>query len=298
MTSIFKILPGVKENIPLFLYTTFRIGGPAKYFFSAKNKENLIKAIETAKQLELPFFVLGGGSNVLFLDKGYNGLVVKVESSELEFKAKKQSVEVYCESGVSLSLLVSKSAENGLTGLEWAVGIPGTIGGAIRGNAGAFGVSIGDMVKKVEAVDIKSREITVFDREESCFSYRSSLFKENRNLVVLSVWLKLKKENREKIEERIKKYLDYRKESQPLKFFSAGSIFKNPSKFSAGELIEKCGLKGIKIGRARISEKHANFIINLGGAKAEDVIKLIEIVKQEVKNKFKIQLEEEIEIVR
>ena len=298
MTSIFKILPGVKENIPLFLYTTFRIGGPAKYFFSAKNKENLIKAIETAKQLELPFFVLGGGSNVLFSDKGYNGLVVKVESSELEFKAKKQSVEVYCESGVSLSLLVSKSAENGLTGLEWAVGIPGTIGGAIRGNAGAFGVSIGDMVKKVEAIDIKSREITVFDRKESCFSYRSSLFKENRNLVVLSVWLKLKKENREKIEERIKKYLDYRKESQPLKFFSAGSIFKNPSKFSAGELIEKCGLKGIKIGRARISEKHANFIINLGGAKAEDVIKLIEIVKQEVKNKFKIQLEEEIEIVR
>jgi len=248
-------------------HTTFKIGGPAEYFCTLNNKEDIIKAVKWAKERKLPFFVLGGGSNLLFSEKRYKGLVIKT--------------------GTPLFLYVSK-------GLEWAVGIPGTIEGAVYGNIGAFKKSMKDAVESVEVLDVETEKIKVFKNRDCQFSYRDSIFKRNKNLIILSVKIKPKKSNPKKI----KKYLNYRKETQPLNFPSAGSVFKNPSGFSAGELIEKCGLKGKKIGKAKISEKHANFIINLGGAKAKDVLKLIKFIKQKVKNKFGIYLQEEIQTVK
>jgi len=282
--NIQKLLPGIKKNVLLKNYTTFKIGGRAKYFYAAKDKEDLIGAIALAKKKKLPFFILGGGSNLLISDRGFNGLVIKF--------------------GQPLSLYVSK-------GLEWAVGIPGTIQGAVCGNAGAFKQSMQDAVKEVEVFDVKTGEIKNFKNKDCQFSYKDSIFKKKKNLIILSVKIKnrasegsededenevliaSKKSNAQKIKE----YLDYRKERQPLNFPSAGSVFKNPPGFSAGELIDECGLKGKKIGNVKISEKHANFIVNLGRGEAKDVMRLIKIIKNRVKKKFGVVLEEEIVIL-
>jgi len=282
--NIQKLLPGIKKNVLLKNYTTFKIGGRAKYFYIAKDKEDLIRAITLAKKMKLPFFILGGGSNLLISDRGFNGLVIKF--------------------GQPLSLYVSK-------GLEWAVGIPGTIQGAVCGNAGAFKQSMQDAVKEVEVFDVKTGKIKNFKNKDCQFSYKDSIFKKKKNLIILSVKIKnrasegsededenevliaSKKSNAQKIKE----YLDYRKERQPLNFPSAGSVFKNPPGFSAGELIDECGLKGKKIGNVKISEKHANFIVNLGRGEAKDVMRLIKIIKNRVKKKFGVVLEEEIVIL-
>lgn len=301
------ILPGIKRNVSLKTHTTFKIGGQAKYFFKAPTKENLILAIKTAKKFDLPFFILGGGSNLLVSDRGYKGLVIKQQT----MSSKIQDNKIFTEAGLLLGRLVNLAAKNNLIGLEWAVGIPGTIGGAIRGNAGAFGKSMKDIVGKVEVYDIKDKKIKTFKNKNCHFDYRESIFKRNPNLIILSAELQLKKGppvgGKKEIKEKMKEYLDYRKKTQPLEFSSAGSIFKNPLPsqvlkkfrrariFSAGELIEKCGLKGKKIGKVKISRKHANFIINLGNGKAKDVKKLIKLIKDKVKNKFGIVLEEEIQ---
>jgi len=356
--DIKKELPGVKGNVLLKDYTTFKIGGKAKYFFVAKNKEDLIKAISVAKKfhpvrdyrdnkkaqrkqisngVKLPFFVLGGGSNLLVSDKGCNGLVIKVKSQ----KSKVKKNQIFCEAGVPLARLVQISIKKNLTGLEWGVGIPGTVGGAIAGNAGAFKKSIGDSVIKVEVYDPKDNKIKIFKKINCKFGYRDSVFKEKKNqstkqsfvlgrahkimcsdLVILSAIIQLKKGKKSEIKRKIKEFLDYRQETQPLNFPSAGSVFKNVKfanlhKFTsniankkireicgkfgdireipAGWLIERCNLKGKKIGKAKISEKHANFILNLGGAKARDIKKLINLIKKKVKEKFGITLEEEIQ---
>ena len=255
-----------KKNVSLKNYTTFKIGGPAKCFYIAKNKTELIEAIKEAKKLKLPFFILGRGSNLLVSDRGFNGLVIKF--------------------GQPLSSYVSK-------GLEWAVGIPGTIQGAVCSNAGAFKKSMRDVVESVEVFDTETGKVKIFKNKDCKFSYRNSIFRKKKNLIILSVKIKPKKSNTKKI----KQYLDYRKKTQSLNFPSAGSIFKNPKGFSAGELIEKCGLKEKKIGKVKISEKHANFIVNLGRGKAKDVIKLIKLIKKRVKKKFGVVLEEEIQFL-
>jgi len=295
-----------QKNVSLKNYTTFKIGGPAKYFFAAKTKGDLIEAVSVAKKLRLPFFILGGGSNLLISDDGFKELVIKIENLKLKIENSKLIVDA----GVSLSKLVDISTKRGLTGLEWAVGIPGTVGGAVFGNAGAFQKSMKNVVKKVEVFDTKELRIENYGLRDCRFGYKDSVFKRNKNLIILSVALKLKKGKKSEIKKKIKEYLNYRKETQPLNYPSAGSVFKNPSPsqvflkkfgrasgFSAGELIQKCGLKGKKIGQVQISEKHANFIVNLGNARAKDVKKLINLAKKEVKKKFKINLEEEIELL-
>jgi len=254
-----------QKNVSLKKYTTFRIGGKAKYFFVAKTKDNLIEAIKTAKKKKLPFFILGDGSNLLVSDKGYKGLVIKF--------------------GQPLSLYVFQ-------GLEWATGIPGTIQGAVCGNAGAFGKSMKDVVKEVKVFDTKTEKIKNFKNKDCQFSYKNSIFRKKKNLIILSVEIKSKKSNPKKIKE----YFNYKKETQPLNFPSAGSVFRNPAGFFAGELIDKCGLKGKRVGNVKISEKHANFIVNLGNGKAKDVIKLIKLIKNKVKKKFGVVLKEEIRI--
>jgi UDP-N-acetylmuramate dehydrogenase len=296
-----KLLPGVKENVLLKEYSTFRIGGKARYFFVATKKEDLIKAVDVAKKFKLPFFLLGNGSNLLISDKGFKGLVIKIQVTGYNLQGNK----IYAEAGIPLSRLVSESMNRNLTALEWAAGIPGTLGGAIFGNAGAFGKSIGDSVEEVEAYDLTNKKIKILKNKDCQFRYRESIFKKKKNLIILSTKIRFKKGNEKEIQKKIKGYLKHRSQSQPLNFPSIGSIFKNPKNFSAGRhwraslsagyLIEKCGLKGKRIGDVKISEKHANFIINLGKGKAKDVKKLINLIKKRVKEKFGITLKEEIQ---
>ena len=283
------------ENISLKEYTTFKIGGPAKYFYVAKNKEDLMEAIKKAQESKLPVFVLGGGSNVLALDEGFNGLVIKIENCKLKI----ENCEAEIGAGTALAKIVNEAKEASLSGLEWAVGLPGTIGGAIYGNAHAFTAGISDNIKEVEALDIDSMEIKTFIKEECQFSEKQSIFKNNKNLIIISAVLKLEKGDKNQIENKIKDNLKHRLERQPLDYPSAGSVFINPSNGeSASSLIDKAGLKGTRVGDAQVSEKHAGFIINLGRATSQNVLDLIEIIKREVKSRYNIDLEPEIQIIK
>lgn len=281
-----------QRNVSLKNYTTFKIGGRAKYFFVAKTKENLIAAIKTAKKDNLPFFILGGGSNILVADKGYGGLVINFQFAICNF----QNSKVIVGAGLPLGKLVNSSARRGLSGLEWAAGVPGQVGGAINGNAGAFEGSMADIVESVEIFDLRNQKIKNFKNNDCKFSYRASIFKDNSNLIILSCKLQLKSGDKKTIKEKIQEYLDYRNERHP-KEPSAGSVFKNVGDIPAALLIDQSGLKGKKIGGAQISKIHPNFIVNLDGAEAKDVLRLINLVKKRVKEKFGISLEEEIQFL-
>jgi len=329
--NINRFLPGVQKNILLKNYTTFKIGGKAKYFFVAKTKKDLILAITVAKKLKIPFFILGGGSNLLASDQGYKGLIIKfqIPKSKIQIKSKRsptgrqgggrvgvQNPKIYIEAGAMLGELVNATAKAGLSGLEWIAGIPGTVGGAIYGNAGAFQKSMKDIIEKVEVFDTEELRIKNYELSDCQFDYRNSIFKRNKNLIILSAKIKLKKGKKKEIQKKIKEYLNYKKEKQPLNYPSAGSVFKNFTQYRnkisgagpkelkrfkkmgaipAAWLIDKCGLKGKKIGEAQISKIHANFIVNRNRAKAKDVKKLINLMKKKVKQKFGLVLKEEIE---
>lgn len=311
--EIKKLFPQIKENVSLKNYSTFKIGGRARYLLEVQTKQEIIQAIRAMKKLNLPFFVIGQGSNVLFSDKNFQGVVIKIKNSEI--KIYNQNIEV--GAGTPLSLLSLRAKEKGLSGLEWAIGIPGTVGGAIWGNASAFGKAMGDLIKWVEVFDASEEKIKKLPRSKCRFQYKNSIFKQKNNLIILASKISLKKEKRETIEKRMKEFLKIRKERQPLNFPSAGCIFKNykfpkekknfflkkfpqieefikKGEIPAGYLIEKASCRGKKIGQAVVSEKHANFILNLGKAKAEDIKKLICYIKQKVKKIFDIELEEEI----
>lgn len=309
-----KLLPGLKKNILLKRYTTFRIGGKAQYFFIAKNKSDIKMAVFVAKKANVPFFILAGGSNVLISDKGFKGLVIKIRNEKLKMEEHNSKLKIFAEAGILLKELVKNSQKLGFSGLEWASGIPGTLGGAIRGNAGAFGGEIKDVVSEVEFLD-KRGNIKKISNKQCRFFYRSSIFKMN-NWIVLSAIIKLKKGNKEHIKSVVKKYINFRKKKHPLEYPSAGSIFKNYDfkKISAkikasfknvvkkdpfpvipsSYLISEAGLKGLRVGKAEISKKHPNYIVNLGGASAKDVVELIKEAKKKIKIKFGIILEEEI----
>jgi len=288
--TVKELLPEVKENISLAQYTTFRIGGDARYFFVAKTKNDLIGAVKAAQKNNSPFFILGGGSNLLVSDEGFEGLVIKIQNT----KYKIQNNKIYAEAGTPLSVLVNGAIKNNLTGLEWAAGIPGTVGGAIYGNSGTREGDMKDVVESVEVFDTQALRTKRLSNKDCRFQYRNSSFKDKKNLVIISAVLKLKKGNKEIIKEKIKEIISRRQKSQPWNFPSAGSIFKNPPGFFAAELIERCGLKGKKIGNVKISERHANFIVNLGEGKEKDVKKIIKLAKIKIKKKFGVNLEEEV----
>jgi len=314
-TEIKKELPEIQKNVSLKEYTTFKIGGPAKYFFVAKSKEDLIKALEISKKFKLPIFLLGGGSNILVSDKGFNGLVVKQQILGIEINENKINVGA----GVMLPKLVNALLKNNFTGFEWASGVPGTIGGAVYGNAQAFGTRTSDAVDSVEALNVETLKFQRFSKEQCGFSLKNSIFKKTKKFIVTSVVFKLEKGDEKEIKERIHGFAKHRKNNHPTTFPSAGSVFVNPEieiknkkllekypelnelnkigVIPSGYFIEKSGLKGKKIGGAQISEKHANFIINLGNAKAKDVLALINLARKKVKENFNVNLETEVQFI-
>ena len=308
----------IKENEILANYSTFKIGGPAKYFTVVKSKEELIEAIDFAKKKNSRFFVFGGGSNILFRDQGYDGLVVKIQIQDI----RTQNSEVIAAAGLPFSKLIIESINAGLTGLEWATGIPGTVGGAAAGNAGAYGHSISEFVKNITVLSDNGAtdwQIKNYPAEKCDFIYRGSRFKKSDNReIILEVEFNLEKGDREKSKKIIQGILEKRR-NKPVSYPSAGCTFKNividelknkeeflkliprekikGGKFPAGWLIENCGLKGRQINGAKIAEEHANYIVNAGGAASGDIIKLIELCKQKTREKFNLDLEEEIVVI-
>ena len=306
----------VQKNIILAPLTSFNIGGPAKYFVETKSATDICEALEFAAEKKLDYFILGGGSNVLVSDKGFDGLVIKIKSENINVNKEEQFIET--EAGLNLATLVKEAAENGLSGLEWAAGIPGTIGGALRGNARAFGGDMASVVENVVALDTKDMQIKTFSNSQCEFSYWGSIFKKDPNLIVVAAKIKMQAGNKEKIMQKNREIINKRISSQPQGSPSAGSFFLNPvvdneklrkefetdtgtkcqeNKIPAGWLIDQIGLRGKKIGGAMISEKHGNFLVNAGGATAEDVIMLSSLVKENIRQKFNIQLESEVRLV-
>jgi len=274
--------------------TSFKIGGLADLFVIPYNLDDLRKVIDFCTQDKIPFIVIGNGSKILVKDEGFRGVVIKLggEFRKIEVNAR----EVIAGAGVDLPSLIDFAAEKGLAGLEFLAGIPGTIGGGVVRNAGAFGESLSDRIIWVKAIDTNSDSFTL-SRKEIKFGYRSSLFLENKNLILTEVKLHLFPDSKEKIVSRVQDVTRRKMQTQPLSFPSAGCVFKNPPFYSAGYLIQNTGCLGMRVGDAQVSFQHGNFIINKGKAKAQDIILLIEKVREKVKEKFNISLEPEIEII-
>lgn len=282
-----------RRNTLLKKHTSFRIGGLADYFCAPKNREELCEALNFAKEKKLPVAILGAGSNLLIRDQGFKGLVIKIAGALNWIKIKDNKIHV--GAGVFLPRLVRNLASKGLSGLEFLAGIPGSVGGALVMNAGAWGKEIGKYVDQVVVLDSLGRE-KVLSRKQVGFSYRQSKLQAEK-LIVVEVVFKLRRGKKRDIQKKINEYLSKRKTFQPLGSPNCGSVFKNPKGDYAGRLIEAAGCKGLRMGDAQVSSKHANFIVNLGDARAQDVIKLITIVQQSVKNKSKVNLEPEIRIM-
>jgi len=308
-------MDNIQKNINLAKFTTFKIGGAAKFFIEVKTKEDLLSAFSWAKEKKEKVFILAGGSNVLINDKGVNGLVIKMANTEIAVHGER----LVCESGIGLSRAVSLTMSNSLSGLEWATGIPqATIGGAVWGNAGAFGFSTSELVETVDVFNIKKAKFEILSRKDCEFSYRESKFKKDSNYLIWRAVLKLRPGRQAEIKKMINNNMEFRAKKQP-KLPSAGSVFKNlkfddlklanlklaslaeqegvvkNNMIGAAWLIDMVGLKGKTIGGAKVSLEHANFIINTSGATAEDVVTLISYIKQQIRNRFKVQLQEEVQ---
>lgn len=281
----------IKYNEPMKKHTSFKIGGPAECFIKAQKIEEIQEILKLVKENNIPLKIIGNGSNLLVKDEGIKGIVLKIDIKKIEI----QENNVTVGSGVKLGELAQKLLREELAGFEFASGIPGTIGGAIRMNAGAHGSEMKDIVKTVTYMD-RDGEIHKIKNEEAKFEYRNSRFSKEDN-IILETELELEKGNKEEIQAKMTEYADFRKEKQPIEYPSAGSTFKRGSDFITAKLIDECGLKGYQIGGAQISEKHAGFIINKENATAEDVIKLIEYTKEQVYNKFGKKIELEVEII-
>jgi UDP-N-acetylmuramate dehydrogenase len=278
----------LSQNVPLNRHCTFRIGGPAEYFVTLSSTAGLPQALEFCHEEDIPVTILGWGSNVLLPDQGLEGVVVKVVLDEITFCEEMAAVQA----GVTLGTLARAAAQRGLTGLEFASGIPGTIGGAVMINAGLGEECIGDMVESVSGYDITGRGFSI-DGRDIDFGYRSSSLC-GTAAVVTDVTLTLARDDPERIRERMAAYGEKRREAQPLEYPSAGSVFRNPPGERAWKLIEDAGCRGFRVGNAQVSEKHSNFIVNLGGATYEDVSEIIEAVIDRVRDTSGITLELEI----
>lgn len=281
----------IKENVSLKTLTTLKVGGISKYVFYPKDVTSLKKALTLFKENNINYKIFGNGSNIIPSDKIYDGVIIKLSSLN-NLKIENEVIEV--EAGYSLMKLAKEVIKLGLSGLEWACGIPGTIGGAVYMNAGAYKQDMSFVLEKITALD-ENMNIVTLNKDELDFSYRHSRLMEE-NLICLSATLKLEKKDISLIEEVVNKRKEKRMETQPLEYPSAGSVFRNPFNDFAGRLVEECNLKGKQIGGAMISLKHANFIINKDNATGKDVLDLINLAKKEVKEKFNIELKQEQEL--
>ncbi len=283
----------VSLNEPMSGHTTFRVGGPAQYFVTPMDTEELSQIVALCKAEKTPFFMLGHGSNILVSDKGISGVVIGLYKNYSKYSIIGNTVNA--QAGVMLNKLGQDIRDAGLTGFEFASGIPGTLGGAVMMNAGAYG---GEMKNIIDSVSLMDYDGNLLKKscEEMDFSYRHSIV-EDENLIVLSATLKLSKGNIRDINDKMQELATARKTKQPLEYPSAGSTFKRPEGYFAGKLIMDAGLAGYSVGDAQVSEKHCGFVINKGHAKAEDVLKLIDDVKNTVYDKFQVELEPEVRIV-
>ena len=316
-----------ERNVLLSKYSNYCIGGPADFFSEPESIQELQTVLNKWREINASnsevarqIFILGGGTNILFPDEGLRGLTVRPAITDI----RREGNAVFADAGALMDSLLNFTANEGLSGLEWAGGLPGTLGGAIRGNAGCFGGEIKDVLKQVESVDTRTGEIIKRKLEECAFTYRSSIFKTNKHEVIVRAVLQLKPEERNVIAARRDEHITYRKERHPLEYPNIGSIFKNVpleifksaqnlteaevrKRFlvkddpfpvvPAARLIGEAGLKGKLSGGAKISEKHANFIVNFNNATASDVKELIAIAKKNVFQKFSIKLEEEVQVL-
>ena len=303
----------VKYNEPMSKHTSFRVGGNADIFAIINSEEKLIKVTKFAKNTSLPITVVGNGTNLLVKDGGIRGLVIKYIANDYSFinkeepKDKDNNIDesnedatnskiVTVSSGMTNTRLAKILLDNSLSGFEFLAGVPGTIGGALVMNAGAFGGEIKDIVLNTKYIDLDNIEERIIEKNEHKFEYRKSIF-QSLNCIILETTLKLKLESKDKIEEKMNEYRKKRLETQPLDMPSAGSTFKRENDFITAKLIDESGLKGYSIGGAEVSTKHAGFIVNKGNAKAKDIIELIKYVKEKVYEKFGKEIQEEVKII-
>ena len=282
-----------KENVSLANNTTYKVGGIASVFVYPKDTDKLILLLKELKRLNIKHKVLGNGSNTLFSDKEYDGVIIKLDKFD---KITFFTNTVRAEAGVSLMKLSNQAVRKGLAGLEFASGIPGTVGGAIFMNAGAYKSDMGYITKWVKVLTPKYEVIRMTNKEMQ-FHYRTSFLQKNPDYICLEASIQLRPSSRELLQEIVDDRRKRRVESQPLEYPSAGSVFRNPDNMFAGKLIEDLGYKGYSIGGAKVSEKHANFIINYNNAKGKDVKDLIEFIKSEVKKNYDVDLKVEQEFV-
>ena len=274
-------------------HTSFKIGGPADKVIMPETEEELIEAVRNCREEKVNCYVMGNGSNILVRDGGVKGTVIKIEKNLSDISIKGNRITV--QSGALLTRLSKEALKYSLKGLEFASGIPGTVGGAIAMNAGAYGGEMKDVVYKVKALDKKGEVIEYFG-EEMNFGYRSSRVQDER-LIVLEVEIELEKGNYDEIKEKMNDFTIRRKTKQPLEYPSAGSTFKRPEGYYAGKLIQDSGLKGLRHGGAQVSEKHSGFVINIENASSNDVENLIRVIQKTVKDKYNVFLEPELKVI-
>lgn len=283
----------VRLHEPMKKHTTFRIGGPADYYLCPHSTEELQKILQICRENKLEFFILGNGSNLLVSDKGYQGVVIQLWKNFSDIETEDNTITV--KAGTLLSKVAAEALEESLTGMEFASGIPGTMGGAVMMNAGAYGGEMKDIIREVTVLT-REGELLTLSKEEMNFGYRTSVVKE-KGYVVISAVLQLRKGDREEIRKVMDELKERRVTKQPLDMPSAGSTFKRPEGYFAGKLIMDAGLRGFSVGGAQISEKHCGFVVNKGDATAADVLGLIGEVQKRVQEKFGVALEPEVKFL-
>ena len=283
----------IKESMKK--HTTFRIGGLAECFIKIKTIEQLKTVLCYATENKIPVTVIGNGSNILVLDEGIEGITLQIQIEGLKVQYQEEKVQVIAGAGVKLGMLAQKMLQQEIAGLEELAGIPGTLGGAVKMNAGAHGKEMKDIVIYVKCVDYQGNE-KKFLPQELEFGYRTSIFKKEK-YIITEIGLQLVRGQKEEIKEKMEEYAKYRKEKQPIEYPSAGSTFKRGNDFITAKLIDEAGLKGYCVGDAEVSTKHSGFVINKGNATAKDVLQLVNEIQKQIKQKFNKEIELEIEII-
>lgn len=297
LEEIKKIIPKERIHIneSMSKHTSFKIGGNAKILVNIVSVFELQEILKILKKENIRIIIIGNGSNILVSDKGIDGIVLKIEIKKFEIQKIDSKYRITLGAGCKLGEISYKLADKNISGFEFASGIPGTIGGAIRMNAGAYGSEMKDIVNSITYID-RNGQISKINNKEAKFEYRNSIFSK-KDYIIIETEIELESGKKEEIIEKIKEYQKNRIEKQPIEYPSAGSVFKRGDGFITAKLIDECGLKGYQIGGAQISEKHAGFIINKGNAKAKDVEDLIKYIKKQVLEKFGVEIETEIEII-